>query len=118
MEQSPADTGLTGLDKDESPAKTVILVDISREFSMPCGRIFPVLKDKSFEVGRGEFITMIGASGTGKKGTPAHHGQTDVFRRGTLEIRGNGSDAKAGTLGVVFQRGSLCRGDRARKDDL
>jgi len=44
----------------------ILLENVSKSFVSPDGRRLPVLKDVSFEVGRGEFFSIVGPSGCGK----------------------------------------------------
>src|SRR6185369_9462967 len=89
----------------------ITLRGVTKTFETPAGK-FPALRDVSFDIGRGEFVAIVGRSGSGKSTLLNLIAGLDRPSSGTISVAGTsladlGHDRLASwrgiNVGVVFQ---------------
>jgi NitT/TauT family transport system ATP-binding protein len=89
---------------DRSPH--IVIQQVSKTYASRRGDVL-ALNDVSFEIAKGEFITLLGPSGCGKTTLLRMVAGLDTATSGTLTLAGQAITGPAAGLGIVFQKDVL-----------
>ena len=88
--------------RSEGPP-TIELRDVTKRFRTPAGDIYTALRDLTFTVGRGEFLSIVGPTGCGKSTTLALVSGLTPASAGEVLVQGRPVTGIGRDLGYVFQ---------------
>ncbi|MCU1489470.1 MAG: nrtC [Acidimicrobiaceae bacterium] len=88
-------------------APVIEVSHVGKRFWQGKSGAFIALKDVSFNVGKGEFISIIGASGCGKTTLLRMFGGLTTYDAGSIKIRGSVVRGVPDRIGFVFQAAAL-----------
>ena len=90
---------------DGTPA--IDLVDVTKRFRTPSGDIYTALRELTFSVGRGEFMSVVGPTGCGKSTTLALISGLEPASGGEVRVMGERVVEADQRVGYVFQGDAL-----------
>src|SRR5271166_6134816 len=84
-------------------APAIELINVTRRFVSPDGKIIPALHDFSMQVGRGEFCAVVGPTGCGKSTTLSLITGLAAPTAGQVRLNGRPVTGIDPSIGFVFQ---------------
>src|SRR5258706_14483273 len=100
VHHSPASAAQKGFD---TAIPAIELVNVTRRFISPDGKVIPALRDFSMAVRRGEFCAVVGPTGCGKSTTLSLITGLASASAGSVRIDGNAVAGIDPRIGFVFQ---------------